>query len=297
LPHQVASRAVLIGFVAVLVYGCGVARAFLDLPKASPGAAGDSVRIGARGSLTARADAAPAFEELPVLETTLNRDSLLAMLPRDVTGYVDWVAALDSGLMRPRSAVGGTRYTRSGGPRFGFDFAFAGPDTMFDARFRHSVHAEIIDCRQCHGPIFRYRDEKINMVSILTGEHCGRCHGKVSFPVTTGCKRCHERGPFPAAGGVPELIGDIVMARPQVGSDFAVGVAVDPLPRARFPHSVHRVRYQCRACHEELFKAVAGSNLVTMRDFQQGKACGACHDGTTAFRAGFGNCQRCHVPM
>lgn len=242
----------------------------------------------------------PGPDSLPPLERTLDRDSVVALMPRDVTGHLDWAEALRTGLMRPRASVGGAPYSQSGGPRFGFDFFYAGADTSLDAWFPHSVHAEVIDCRQCHGPVVQYRGRKTTMSEIFAGELCGRCHGKVSFPLITGCKRCHTRGPFPAAGGSPDLIGDVVMARahaePGAVPGIATGVALDSLPPATFPHWVHRIRYQCRACHSELFEPRAGANAVRMDDFRKGKACGACHDGDTAFRAGLGNCQRCHVP-
>ena len=279
--------------ITILTFGCGAARVFLDLPPPAPTRDGGAR---ARALRDAEGSSEPAHEDaVPWLETTLDPESLLARLPLDVTGYVDWVAAVDSGWMRPRPEIGSPPRSRGDVPRFGFDFHFAGADTMFDAWFPHSVHAEVIDCRQCHGRVFKYRNERITMSSISAGEHCGACHGKVAFPVETGCKRCHDKSPFPAAGGVPQLIGDVVMARAHGARGIASGVDVDSLPHAVFPHWVHRIRYECRTCHTRLFEAKSGAQLVTMADIQQGKACGACHDGTTAFRAGFGNCQRCHA--
>ena len=237
-----------------------------------------------------------AADSLPPLEQTLERDSVLALLPRDMVGHADWAEALRQGLLRPRSSIHGPRYAKGDAPRFGFDFFFSGADTSLDAWFPHSVHAEVIDCRQCHGPIFQYRDQPITMGAIFAGEFCGRCHGKVSFPLFTGCKRCHPRGPFPQAGGTPELSGDVVMARAHGDSGIAAGVSLEALPPATFPHWVHRIRFQCRACHTSLFEPRAGANVVRMEDIRRGRACGACHDGATAFRPTLGNCQRCHVP-
>ncbi len=60
-----------------------------------------------------------------------------------------------------------------------------------------------------------------------------------------------------------------------------------------FSHWVHRLRYTCRVCHFELqinFKA--GTTGITMEDNVEGKYCGACHNGKTAF--GIENCGRCH---
>ncbi len=60
-----------------------------------------------------------------------------------------------------------------------------------------------------------------------------------------------------------------------------------------FSHWEHRLRYTCRVCHFELeinFKA--GSTGITMEDNVEGKYCGACHNGKTAF--GIEKCSRCH---
>ena len=83
-----------------------------------------------------------------------------------------------------------------------------------------------------------------------------------------------------------------------VGTDLvgvAPGMGIDSLPVARFPHWVHRIRYRCKTCHPALFVPRAGANAMTMIEINRGEACGRCHDGRAAFRAGFGSCQRCHV--
>jgi c(7)-type cytochrome triheme protein len=76
---------------------------------------------------------------------------------------------------------------------------------------------------------------------------------------------------------------------------FAGGVRTDSLPQARFPHWLHRIRYRCKACHMAIIEPRAGANLTTMKAIGRGELCGRCHDGRAAFRAGFGECQRCHV--
>ena len=80
--------------------------------------------------------------------------------------------------------------------------------------------------------------------------------------------------------------GDIVFGRkaPEGGT-----------PAAVFPHWVHRIRYKCYACHPDVFAMKAGANAITMDAIQQGKFCGACHNGKTAWGVGFDTCNRCHV--
>ena len=60
-----------------------------------------------------------------------------------------------------------------------------------------------------------------------------------------------------------------------------------------FPHWFHRIRFQCRVCHNELgFEMRVGANNVTMDEISQGKFCGACHDGQIAWTVE--NCDLCH---
>jgi len=75
---------------------------------------------------------------------------------------------------------------------------------------------------------------------------------------------------------------------------------VDPeklksFPPSIFPHWVHRIRYRCDACHDSLFEMKPGITPVTHEIMDKGEVCSACHDGKTAFDAGFKNCNRCHV--
>ncbi len=61
-----------------------------------------------------------------------------------------------------------------------------------------------------------------------------------------------------------------------------------------FPHWFHRIRFRCKVCHSELgFEMRAGANNVTMDEITQGKFCGMCHNGTTAWSAE--NCDLCHT--
>jgi len=60
-----------------------------------------------------------------------------------------------------------------------------------------------------------------------------------------------------------------------------------------FPHWFHRIRFRCKVCHDELgFKMRAGANDVRMADIVDGKFCGMCHNGQTAWSAE--RCDLCH---
>lgn len=68
----------------------------------------------------------------------------------------------------------------------------------------------------------------------------------------------------------------------------------DEIPPAKFPHWVHRMNFKCYVCHEAIFQMKAGADNVTMDDVREGKFCGVCHNGKTAFQVTFETCPRCH---
>jgi len=52
---------------------------------------------------------------------------------------------------------------------------------------------------------------------------------------------------------------------------------------------------KCGECHPALFKMKKGSTVMTMKDMEAGKACGACHNGTKAFGVkDAAACAKCH---
>ncbi|MFP3983625.1 MAG: c(7)-type cytochrome triheme domain-containing protein [Desulfurivibrionaceae bacterium] len=68
---------------------------------------------------------------------------------------------------------------------------------------------------------------------------------------------------------------------------------------ASFSHKTHTkdMGLDCGSCHGEIFEMMAGaaqeSGDFTMDAFAEGKYCGACHDGSSAFSADT-NCEACH---
>ena len=312
-------RAVLAAWmVATCVASTACSRRLLgvlvDVPQAAPAEPAERTSpIPQGGAALSPAFLVPVDTIVPEIERTLDPDSVVAMLPRDHAGNIDWMAALRHEVIRPRDGIGGPRTAPQGAFEFGFDFYFEGPNEMFDAYFPHSAHTEWVDCAQCHPRLFRTRGVKFTMADVFAGKYCGECHGKVAYPVMTGCERCHTTLPQPANRAQPELLGTIEMRRAneilaeQTADSGAVAadsssvgagarVRMDDFPRARFPHWVHRIRYRCKTCHMEIFEPRAGTNAVTMVDIAEGEACGRCHDGDTAFSPRMENCERCHVP-
>jgi len=62
--------------------------------------------------------------------------------------------------------------------------------------YPHKQHTQWLDCSNCHPDIFipQKGANQISMASILLGEKCGVCHGKVAFPITIStCTKCHSQ--------------------------------------------------------------------------------------------------------
>jgi c(7)-type cytochrome triheme protein len=81
----------------------------------------------------------------------------------------------------------------------------------------------------------------------------------------------------------PALEGVVVFQRQAGSAD---------VPPAQFPHWVHRIRYRCYVCHPGEIRPAPAS--ITHDGMATGQACGACHDGRTAWGIAFDTCVRCH---
>jgi len=66
--------------------------------------------------------------------------------------------------------------------------------------------------------------------------------------------------------------------------------------KVEFSGKVHAdAGLKCAACHPAVFKMKKGSDAITMKDINDGKFCGTCHNGTKAFSAkDAANCAKCH---
>lgn len=63
-----------------------------------------------------------------------------------------------------------------------------------------------------------------------------------------------------------------------------------------FSHEAHVASggVACTECHDRLFLTQEAHKTVSMKEMQNGKSCGACHDGKRAF-AVKENCKNCHT--
>ncbi len=129
----------------------------------------------------------PAVASVQVLQQPFEA---MANFPRDGQGVIDWVKTLETGLIDPRKSLDGT------GDMFpvDFDIIFKNTQSMPYVRFPHRQHTEWLTCANCHPLIFipQKGANPVSMSSIIQGEYCGVCHGKVAFPPTMNCGRCHS---------------------------------------------------------------------------------------------------------
>lgn len=81
---------------------------------------------------------------------------------------------------------------------------------------------------------------------------------------------------FAVVGG-----GDITMKNKGGATTFSHGVHVDG------------AGLKCQECHPKLYTNAKQHKMVTMKAMEQGKSCGACHNGKAAFSVKE-NCDSCH---
>jgi c(7)-type cytochrome triheme protein len=114
----------------------------------------------------------------------------LSALPRDSAGnMVNWVKAIESGAINPRTNILPETQVRVRDD----EIIIAKYGSMPAVKFPHRPHTLWLDCANCHDKLFKAKAgaNRFSMTAILNGEQCGVCHGAVSFPLTE-CNRCHS---------------------------------------------------------------------------------------------------------
>jgi len=117
--------------------------------------------------------------------------------------HVDWVKSLDSKAITPRWD---RNDPAAAAIVMDLNIVREVKGSMPDVVYPHKQHTEWLDCSNCHPKIFipQKGANQISMASILLGQKCGVCHGKVAFPVSE-CRLCHSRKKAlaTAAGATP----------------------------------------------------------------------------------------------
>jgi c(7)-type cytochrome triheme protein len=142
-----------------------------------------------------------------------------------------------------------------------------------DAVFSHAFHLEMMfTCKECHTRIFPYKAGRkhATMADMEKGKSCGVCHNdRDAASVIGNCDRCHK-------GFKP----GVITFKTDAGD-------------AKFSHEFHLGMYKCPDCHTRIFPYKANITRVGMKGMDDGKSCGACHNGKDAFSTK-NDCGKCH---
>ncbi len=100
-------------------------------------------------------------------------------------------------------------------------------------------------------------------------------------------------GIFAVFAALMLLIGNVMAVPPGKTVEFA-----SPMGKVTFDGKVHADKgLKCADCHvkPKLFEMKKGGDKITMAAINEGKFCGACHNGTKAFAAKDpADCKKCH---
>lgn len=140
--------------------------------------------------------------------------------------------------------------------------------------FEHEKHLKYLNnnCSACHNSIYhivRKNNAAVTMAEMEKGKSCGACHNKDNLraPQLSKCSVCHP-------------VDAVTIAIPKFGNLI-------------FSHSKHLGMYSCSDCHDSIFNTNRTNPHYSMSQMEQGKACGSCHDGSTAFSVK-SDCVKCH---
>lgn len=139
-------------------------------------------------------------------------------------------------------------------------------------KFQHTVHMKAAQCSDCHTKLFPMKkgQTKITYADHKSGKFCYSCHNGSKAFNSDQCARCHAKSPAPSKLNFSRK-------------------GMIPLT---FNHEGHAKKYACTDCHTKLFVMKQGGSHITMNGMYQGKFCGACHNGKSAFAAT--DCTKCH---
>jgi len=162
-------------------------------PSVSPGAPGAPAAAapGQQGEAVS-SEAVDSLAQILIEAEKEQHPLAFYFLPKAEQGsYVDWAAAIKYGVIRPVDSLDPNKKTM---PAIDFNVVFKVKGDLPDVVYPHYPHTVWLDCRNCHPKIFVMRAgvNQVTMNGIMRGEFCGRCHGKVAFPLFD-CNRCHSR--------------------------------------------------------------------------------------------------------
>lgn len=114
-----------------------------------------------------------------------------AGLPKDRYGLIDWVKLVNNNTITPKGTLDPAA---EDAPPLDMDVVIPAKGKFVnDVTYPHSIHTYWFNCENCHTAIFlpARGENNMTMAGIAKGQWCGKCHGKVAFPLTD-CARCHN---------------------------------------------------------------------------------------------------------
>src|SRR3990167_3348995 len=114
------------------------------------------------------------------------------ILPKDRYGLINWAKAAKDNIITPRHSLDPKEEEM---PAMDMDVVIeAKSDFVSDVVYPHYIHTWWLKCEVCHPAIFlpAKGQNNMTMAGIAEGKWCGRCHGKIAFPLAD-CNRCHTQ--------------------------------------------------------------------------------------------------------
>ncbi len=144
--------------------------------------------------------------------------------------------------------------------------------TDMPSQFNHESHSKMFSCQECHPKIFLMSSgvAQVTMKDINSGAYCGACHNGQKAFSSSECANCHE----------------------MKGFDKELAYKMDGIGPAVFSHKFHAAAFSCSDCHPRHFEMKKTQGKMTMEKINEGKFCGACHNGSIASPAS--DCTKCH---
>lgn len=106
--------------------------------------------------------------------------------------------------------------------------------------------------------------------------------------INTELKKKNEKAAQQLELKKEEVLGNFVM------KEHFKQIETAGLSPVLYPHWLHRIWFQCKVCHDDIFAMKRSANNISQANIVQGKQCGICHNGKMAFSANE-QCEKCHI--
>lgn len=162
-------------------------------PIADPSDPNSVIYLGTSGKTagTGGSKDAPASEAAKAGSSWHPKALQADVFPKDKYGLVDWAESVRKGVIDPKGTIDPDEDEF---PAMDLDVIIKSKSKYVkDVLYPHEMHTYWLKCEVCHPGIFNPEagSNDMSMVEIAQGKWCGRCHGKVAFPLSD-CTRCHS---------------------------------------------------------------------------------------------------------